>query len=118
MFAIQQNVKRTSDASLDRDVEALVRDLAERSVAATRDQLGTAAEKMDAAELRGYARARAMRLANQLVRQLVADGRLHPRLAKNTAARAADRTANLIVRERMLRPISVPTLLVPLRAAA
>jgi hypothetical protein len=118
MFAIRGIGKSKSPLILDHDAESVVRDLADRCFAMTCCQLGADVEKMSPAELWGYARARTTPTVRRLVRQRVAEGRLHPRVASDVLAWAVERTAHMIVRQQMMRPIAKAPLPLPSRAAA
>jgi hypothetical protein len=118
MYSIHRVSSPASDATFDRQVDALVRDVSEKCIAPTCLRFGDAVAKMNAAELRGYARARAARPVGLLVRQLVADGRLGADSANRTAARAVERTAHLIVREMSMRVVAAFPMHASVRAAA
>jgi hypothetical protein len=98
--------------------DALVRELAERSVAPTRRRLGAYSDKLGGAELRGYVRARAASTIQSLVRKLIDEGRLQPGTADQVAARALERTVHLVVRDTLNRPIVSPPLPISARRAA
>lgn len=107
---------RKERTPLPRDLFA--REIAERSVTATLEQLSPAAEFMAAAELRGYVRAHALPFVCDEATQLVS--REWPADAfADLVAGALDQAAHLVVQHLKLHPvIAVPAPHVRLRIAA
>ena len=98
--------------------EAMAREIAERSVAGTLQQLREDAVNMLPAELRGYVRAHALSFVREEATQLV--GREWPAEAfAELVATAMERATHLVVQQLKLHPIAVvPTPHVRLRIAA
>jgi hypothetical protein len=117
-FAVRRAgiLARVSEAH--QDCDAVVRELAERSVAPTRRRLRIGSERFDASELRGYVRARAASTVRSFVRALVLEGRLPLALADEIAARALEHTAHLVVRDILKRPVVSDPVHSALRRAA
>lgn len=103
-------------ASLHRD--ALAREIAERSASATFEELGKIADRMPAAELRGYVRGHAMPFAFDEAIQLV--GRELPKAELIVLISAAlDQVTHLVVRQFTSSPVvAVPAPHIRLRIAA
>jgi hypothetical protein len=100
------------------DCGAVVREVADRSVAPTRQRLSCGCERLDASELRGYVRARAASTIRTLVRALVLEGRLPPTLADEVAARALEQTAHRVVRDMLTHPVVSEPIHAAVRRAA
>ena len=98
--------------------DLLAREVAERSVADTLQQIGSSAVNMSPAELRGYVRAYALPFVRNEAAQLVSFE--WPRRAFNQlAAVALDQATHLVVAQLKQQPISaVPSPHVRLRIAA
>jgi len=103
-------------ASLHRD--ALAREIAERSAAATLQELGEDAEKMSLSELRGYVRGHAMPHALEEAIQLV--GREVPKAELSVLIAAAlEQVTHIVVRQFTSLPVvAVPAPHIRLRIAA
>ncbi len=91
--------------------EQLVRDIAERSVAAARERMHTNVSRMSVSELRGYVRARAIRSVHEQAQETTAKRGEQISLRDPLVARALERTVHLVVRQLMVRPAAayVPT---------
>jgi len=98
--------------------ELLARDVAERSVSDTLQQIGSSAVNMSPAELRGYVRAYALPFVRNEAAQLVSFE--WPRRAfDQLAASALDQATHLVVSQLKLPPVAaVPAPHVRLRIAA
>jgi hypothetical protein len=96
----------------------LAREVAERCVADTLQQIGSSAVNMSPAELRGYVRAYALPYVRNEAAQLVSLE--WPRRAFNElAAVALDQTTHLVVTQLRMHPVAaVPVPHVRLRIAA
>ncbi len=107
---------RKQRASLPRDT--LAREIAERSVEATLEQLSADTVRMSAAELRGYVHAHAISFVREEATQLV--GREWPAKAfAELAAAALEQATHLVVQQLKLHPVvAVPVPHVRLRIAA
>ena len=100
-------------------LDALVREVAEGSVAQVRNRLSPYAAAMGPAELRGYVRARASRPVREVARQILEHHHLQDTLLDELVLRAVERTVHLVVREQMVQPvITIPPAHVRRRAAA
>jgi hypothetical protein len=99
-------------------MDALVREVAQRSAGVTRSRLHLDADQLTADELRGYVRARAIGPVRQLMHELAAAHKIPADQENQLVGRALERTVHLVVRE-MCRPIvATPPVHLPLRAAA
>jgi hypothetical protein len=115
-FAIRGAV--VHDTAKNSQLDGLIRELAERSVAPTRRRLRTECDRLDAAELRGYVRARGASLVRSQVQRLVVDGHLPSACADDVAERVVERTVHLVLRDiKKLPVVSVPLPLTLQRAA-
>jgi hypothetical protein len=109
----QFRVVRNADS-----VDALVREVAQRSASVTRSRLRLDADQLSADELRGYVRARAIGPVRLLAHQLAEERSVSAEQADLLVPRALERTVHVVVRE-MSRPIvAAPLAYRPLRAAA
>src|SRR5947208_13118048 len=99
--------------------DAVVRQIAERSAAATLSRLSGAAERMSIAELRGYVRAHAWPLICAEVQRATINEPLPDDQFNHLLARALEQTVHMVTSAYTLTPISaVPTPHIGLRAAA
>ena len=89
-------------------MDALVREISDRSVAAARSRLKTSTATMSVAELRGYLRARAAQPVRMRARQVMANRRAHSAPMDELIDRALERTVHLLVRETMVQPVVAP----------
>lgn len=102
--------------SVERDT--LAREIAERSAAATLLRLRADAEKMSAAELRGYVRAHALPFVRAEAANL-ADCELSRTQFERSIAMALEQTTHLVVRQLKAHPVvAIPAPHVRLRLAA
>jgi hypothetical protein len=100
-------------------VDRLVRDVVERSMATVRERLSGITDSMSAAELRGYVRARAAQPIRVHAEQILALHRRQDAMLDEVVARALERTVHQIVRQSMMQPVvNMPAAHVRLRAAA
>jgi hypothetical protein len=95
----------SSDTMLDQ----LVREVAEHCFGDAQSRLSADWWRMDAAEMRGYVRARVYSDVRRCVTQATADCRLSHVAAEDLLARALERTTQLIVRQRPARPQAAET---------
>jgi hypothetical protein len=98
--------------------DTFAREIAERSVAATLEQLGPVVDQMGAAELRGYVRAQALPFVRDEATQLVSREWPADAFADLVAA-ALDQATHLVVQQLRLHPVTtMPAPHVRLRLAA
>jgi hypothetical protein len=84
---------------------AIVREIAERCASVTLSQLSAAAERMSAAQLRGYVRAHAWPQVWDEAQRAEVDGRLAKSLAGDLAVRVLEQTVQLVTRAYMTAPV-------------
>ena len=106
-------VARAADSA-----DALVREVAQRSVLVTRSRLHLAADQLSVDELRGYVRARAIAPVRWLTRELATEHRISADQTAQLAGRALERTVHAVLREISRPIVTTPPAYLPLRAAA
>jgi hypothetical protein len=101
------------------ECEAIIHEIAERSAVATLSQLSTIAERMNAAQLRGYVRAHAWPEVWGKLQDAAADGRLTNTQVNELAGRALEQTVQAVARAYLVAPVvALPTPHIGRRAAA
>ena len=101
------------------DFDGLVREIAERCATATLSQLGSAANRMNAAQLRGYARAHARPQIWAETQNAESNIGLTPSQANELAARALEQTVHLVTLAYLSAPVvAMPAPHIGRRAAA
>ncbi len=99
--------------------DALVCDIAARCAADVARHLRTSAKQMDAAQLRGYLRARSVSVVWSAVRQAIADGQLPGGQVRELVDSVVERTVHLVIRELQMPPVvAIPAAHLPMRSAA
>src|SRR2546429_8510770 len=89
----------------DSDRDAIVRQVAERSAAATLSQLGPEAQRMSVPELRGYVRAHAWPYVCAEAEQFGTNGGLAHAQHKELLARALEHTVHLVTQAYTSSPV-------------
>jgi hypothetical protein len=101
------------------DFDGLVREMAERCASATLSQLGSAAIRMNAAQLRGYARAHAWPQIWAEAQEVESKNQLTTSQANELAARALEQTVHLVTLAYLSTPVvAMPAPHIGRRAAA
>jgi hypothetical protein len=101
------------------DGDALVREISERCAAATLSQLSRAAERMSAAQLRGYVRAHAWPQVWAEVQRAEANGRLTMSHVNDLAAKILEQTIHAVTSAYLTAPVvAMPAPHIGRRAAA
>lgn len=85
-------------------LEQVVRDIAERSVATTRERMHSNVSRMSVSELRGYVRARAIRPVYEQAKEVLGKQGIQVSLRDPLVTRSLERTVHLVVRQLMMRP--------------
>jgi hypothetical protein len=93
--------KNIADGSYD----SLVREIAERCANGVLAQLSNEARQMNAAQLRGYVRARAWPRVSAEVQDAAAMGRVHPSEINEFAARVLEQAAHLASAANAMSPV-------------
>ena len=102
----------------NQQLEQLIRDIANRSLAGSRRRLHGDVTKMSVAELRGYVRARAIRTVRERAMETVGRRQLPVATIDDVIQRALERTVHMLVRQVMVQPVTLPAVPVTRRAAA
>jgi hypothetical protein len=85
--------------------DAVVREIAERCAKANLAQLSREAQAMNAAQLRGYVRARAWSKVWSEVQDAAAAGRIRKSDANDLAARVLEQTVHIIIAVNSAAPV-------------
>jgi hypothetical protein len=101
------------------DFEAIVREIAERCASLALSHFSNAADRMGAAQLRGYARALVWPQVCAAVHEAEADGRIPTTQTNELVARALEQTVHLVTDAHKSAPIiAMPAPHIGYRAAA
>ena len=101
MFDFFNRRRMTSQNSRDQFVHVV----ADRCVPVIRQRLTADTSRMGVAELRGYVRARAQRVVNDQVLQILKKRGLTLSVRDPLTAQALERTVHLVVRQLIVQPI-------------
>jgi hypothetical protein len=111
-------VRHATSAFCSGQTSALARQIAERSLPASRRAVRADTASMSAGELRGYVRARSLPAVRAATEQMAATCGWDECLVDDLVERALERTVTSIVRELTGQPILVMPIFEPMRRAA